>query len=145
MPPTAPKPGSEVASVLVQSQKLCLCRPPPPPCPPPQRLGKGVSSVTPSLPLRCLSHCLGIRGLAGPEEVASGEVPGTPVERSGEGTRGRRGQQHKLLSRLTWIRIPTPPFTAEYPRAGPITSLSLNLHICKTDIHLASQFNTYVT
>ena len=82
---TASKPGSEVASALVQPQKLCLCHPPP--CPPPQRLGKGVSSVTPSLPLRCLSHCLGIRGLAGPEEVASGEVPGTPVERSREGTR----------------------------------------------------------
>lgn len=62
----APKPVLKDASALTQSQKLFICTPPPL-CPPPQRLGKGVSGVTPSLPLRCLSHCLGIRELAGSE------------------------------------------------------------------------------
>ena len=45
------------------------------PRPLPRCLGKGVSSVTPSLPSRQLSHRLGTGDLAGLDEVTSGVVP----------------------------------------------------------------------
>lgn len=57
--------------------------PTPTPCPSPQLLGRGLSSVTSALPLRHLSHCLGIGDLAGPEEVASGGMPGTASGKKG--------------------------------------------------------------
>lgn len=52
-------------------------------CPPLQCLGRAVSrGVSPhSLPLRHLSHCLGIGDQADPEKVVSGGVPRTVMGR----------------------------------------------------------------
>ena len=65
--------GPRDALALVQPWKLGPCTSPPRPLP--RCLGKGVSSVTPSLPSRQLSHRLGTGDLAGLDEVTSGVVP----------------------------------------------------------------------